>query len=124
MLATNLQGIDFVYNIHGWLTQINHPDNSNVSNDPGGDSPGTNGVRKDVFGMILEYYERSMSPTITSLEPNSFHRLPLEGEKEQQRIALQSDPITLYRTMLHSNMEVLRNKNFGEPTKANGSGGQ
>ncbi|MFM8913717.1 MAG: hypothetical protein ACKOE6_12510, partial [Flammeovirgaceae bacterium] len=47
VLASKLQGIDFVYNIHGWLTQINHPDDSNVNNDPGKDGPATNGVRKD-----------------------------------------------------------------------------
>ncbi len=49
-LGDNLQGIDFVYNIHGWLTQINHPDNTQ---DPGGDS-------NDVFGMILDYYESDL----------------------------------------------------------------
>jgi Ig-like domain CHU_C associated len=122
VLATNLQGIDFVYNIHGWLTQINHPDDTDLSKDPGHD--GTNGVRKDVFGMILEYYERSMTPTVSSLEPSRFHKLPLEGEGMKQSLALQTDPMTLYKTMLRSSMEAIRNKNFDNGTKAAGPGGQ
>ncbi|MFM9841174.1 MAG: RHS repeat domain-containing protein [Cyclobacteriaceae bacterium] len=129
VLATNLQGIDFVYNIHGWLTQINHPDDSNsssatLSKDPGKDSPNLNGVRKDVFGMILEYYERSMTPIVNLLDPQNFHKLPMVGEEDQQRVAVQSDPITLYKTMLRTSMETLRNKNFEVGTKPSGSGGQ
>lgn len=46
-LGDKLQGVDFVYNIHGWLTQINHP---LKSEDPGHDA-------NDAFGMILDYYE-------------------------------------------------------------------
>jgi hypothetical protein len=130
VLATNLQGIDFVYNIHGWLTQINHPDDAksddaNLTKDPGKDSPNLNGVRKDVFGMILEYYERSMTPIANSLDPKSFHKLPVVGEEGQQRVAaIQSDPITLYKTMLRSSMETLRNKSYEVETKPSGSGGQ
>lgn len=55
-LADQLQGIDFVYNINGWLTQINDPD---TSKDPGGDGP-QNGFRKDAFGMVIDYYESSL----------------------------------------------------------------
>ncbi|WP_079689391.1 Ig-like domain-containing protein [Ohtaekwangia koreensis] len=50
-LGENLQGIDFVYNIHGWLTQINHPD---PAQDPGADG-------NDVFGMTLDYYQSEMN---------------------------------------------------------------
>jgi hypothetical protein len=60
-LAQNLQGIDFIYNIQGWLTQINHPE---VSMDPGGD--GTNGFQEDVFGMVLSYYENEGAAMQTS----------------------------------------------------------
>jgi len=51
-LGDQLQGIDFVYNIQGWLTQINHPD---PNLDPGkdGQQGGRPNVRADVFGMVL-----------------------------------------------------------------------
>jgi hypothetical protein len=79
-LGDKLQGIDFVYNIHGWLTQINHPDKAQ---DPGGDgSPGDNaGVRPDVFGMVLDYYESDLNNlyTASTFSPNrmkDLHGLP------------------------------------------------
>lgn len=57
-LGEQLQGIDFVYNINGWLTQINHPDHAS---DPGNDGNQGSSVRPDVFGMMLDYYESSVS---------------------------------------------------------------
>jgi hypothetical protein len=57
-LGDNLQGIDFVYNIHGWLTAINHPDRLQ---DPGGDS-------NDVFGMVLDYYESDLNNLYSSID--------------------------------------------------------
>jgi predicted secreted protein len=80
-LGETIQGIDFVYNIHGWLTQINHPENAQ---DPGDD--GQAGVhadfKPDAFGMVLDYYENtlanvfaaSLSPKL--LNPDLFHGLP------------------------------------------------
>jgi hypothetical protein len=72
-LGEAMQGIDFVYNIQGWLTQINHPDRSQ---DPGGDT-------NDAFGMILDYYESEMGGLFpVSVEPMKahdplrFHKLP------------------------------------------------
>ncbi|NOS94633.1 MAG: hypothetical protein HOP30_22200 [Cyclobacteriaceae bacterium] len=103
VLASNLQGIDFVYNIHGWLTQINHP---NTNQDPGHD--GTNGIRKDVFGLILEYYERSIVPQAALFDPKQYHNLPqLEGDK-QSILTAQTDPFAMYRQQLHSNIEQLK----------------
>jgi hypothetical protein len=103
VLASNLQGIDFVYNIHGWLTQINHPD---TNKDPGLD--GTNGIRKDVFGLILDYYERSIVPLGALFDPKQYHRLPkLEGE-DQNMLTAQTDPFALYRQQFHANMEQLK----------------
>jgi hypothetical protein len=67
-LGDNIQGIDFVYNIHGWLTQINHPDKAQ---DPGGDI-------NDAFGMVLDYYESSIPGLITTSslhDPRKFHNL-------------------------------------------------
>ncbi|MCE2936453.1 MAG: hypothetical protein ACK50M_07450 [Cyclobacteriaceae bacterium] len=107
-LATNLQGIDFVYNIHGWLTQINHPNDSHVDNDPGKDSPVSNGMRKDVFGMLLDYYERSLSPSgVTSMQtPEQYHKIPsLDGVMNpNMEVALSIDPISLYKSSMRQVM--------------------
>jgi hypothetical protein len=71
-----IQGIDFVYNINGWLTHINHPDKAM---DPGGDD-------NDVFGMLLNYYESDLSGLHSSLnpkdsnDPNQWHRLPFTAQ--------------------------------------------
>lgn len=47
VLANNLQGIDYVYNIDGSLKSINHAD---PAKDPGNDG-------NDAFGMTLQYYD-------------------------------------------------------------------
>ncbi len=76
-LATTLQGIDFVYNINGWLQSINNP-----AGDPGGDgqSGAHSGFRRDAFSMVLDYYESTMSGLFSSVaqqvDPRKFHRLP------------------------------------------------
>jgi hypothetical protein len=60
-LGGNLQGIDFVYNIHGWLESINHP---NINEDPGQDGiPGSTNkdFKPDVFGLLLDYYDSEFS---------------------------------------------------------------
>ncbi len=69
VLGDNMQGVDFVYNIQGWLTQINHPD---PAQDPGGDS-------NDAFGMVLDYYTSDMAGLHTSApvhDVNKMHRFP------------------------------------------------
>lgn len=123
VLATNLQGIDFVYNIHGWLTQINHPD---TNKDPGNDGGNGSSVRKDVFGMILEYYERTMVPTIGSLDPNDFHKVKvpkLDDSTATLQTAALMDPIDLYRASVRHGMQELRNRNQSA-LQNDGPGGQ
>jgi hypothetical protein len=90
-LGNNIQGIDFVYNIHGWLTQINHPE-KDATKDPGGDS-------NDAFGMILDYYESALTDLFqtsmvpSSLDPHRHHRL--------------SDPNKLFNeSALHSEIQL------------------
>lgn len=56
ILGDGVQGIDYTYNINGWLTHVNHPD---PARDPGND--GNNGVRSDAFGFALDYYESEMN---------------------------------------------------------------
>jgi RHS repeat-associated protein len=63
-LATNLQGIDYVYTIDGQLKSINHPTLDNTK-DPGKDSyTGANSAfAADVFGMQLQYFEGDYTRT-------------------------------------------------------------
>lgn len=52
-----VQGMDYVYTIHGWLKGINYP-LLDPASDPGGDGNGSSArVAKDAFGMILGYYQ-------------------------------------------------------------------
>jgi hypothetical protein len=123
VLATNLQGIDFVYNIHGWLTQINHPE---TSKDPGNDGGSGSSVRKDVFGMILEYYERTMIPTTASLDPNQFHKIKIPNAQDAATVqtAVLMDPIELYRARMRHGIEGLRDMNRSAVTSGGSGGGQ
>jgi RHS repeat-associated protein len=50
-IGRHLQGIDYVYNINGWLKSIN---NTRSGFEAGGD--GGNGVGVDIFAMNLEYF--------------------------------------------------------------------
>ncbi len=87
-LGDKLQGIDFVYNINGWLQSINHPD---TDQDPGGDgnSGSHSDFRKDVFGMVLDYYQSDLSGLfVTSASgsmhnPSNIHRLPSSFQNAQ-----------------------------------------
>jgi hypothetical protein len=75
-----VQGIDFVYNINGWLTHINHPD---PLSDPGKDA-------NDAFGMVLDYYESAMTNLFSvnrnpgGHDPLNFHRLPEFADLESR----------------------------------------
>lgn len=101
-LGDKLQGIDFVYNIHGWLTQINHPDKSK---DPGKDG-------NDVFGMILNYYENDLANVFGKNEkmqvpdPDNFHHLP--SMQSDGGLALAFDPKMAYRENMQENLRQLQ----------------
>lgn len=68
-LGGDLQGIDYVYNINGWLKSINNPALDGKADgyvlDPGADgfSGDHSGFNKDVFGMTLDYYNRDYERT-------------------------------------------------------------
>lgn len=89
-LGERLQGIDFIYNIHGWLTAINDP---NTANDPGQDgyTGAHQNFKKDAFGMILDYYESSMGGLFSANlmdDPSYYHRIPdLFNSRERTSIA-------------------------------------
>ncbi len=59
-----IQGLDYVYTIHGWLKGINRP--NGIQNDIGNDGAG-NGFSTDHFGMNLSYYTGDYKSS-----PNSF----------------------------------------------------
>jgi RHS repeat-associated protein len=50
-LATDLQGIDYIYTLQGKLKAIN---NSDKTKDPSAD--GSNSINPDAFGMVLDYF--------------------------------------------------------------------
>lgn len=87
-LGDKLQGIDFVYNVQGWLTQINHPD---FDQDPGNDGD-ANGFRKDVFGMALDYYESSVNGVFAvsgvsrKIDPFDHHNVPQFARNNVERL--------------------------------------
>ncbi|HEY9045018.1 MAG TPA: hypothetical protein VIN08_03950, partial [Ohtaekwangia sp.] len=101
-LGDKLQGIDFVYNINGWLTQINHPDKTK---DPGKDG-------NDAFGMILNYYESDLTSVFQTgynsdriQDPNSFHKLPNSNENQS---AIAFEPKAAYRSNMLETLEQLK----------------
>jgi hypothetical protein len=87
-LGGNLQGIDFTYNIQGWLTAINDPSNAKDQS----------GFSDDAFSMILEYYETNMtyisSPPTGSLSPQEQHGLLLGNDIPQMAsLFMQFSPV-------------------------------
>lgn len=114
-LGDQIQGIDFVYNIHGWLTQINHPEGG--SNDPGEDGEaGDHGaVKPDVFGMILDYYESSLegvfqvSSILNTNKPQFFHKIPSTNDKEKPSLLTGAVvPALFFKVELLKNLELIR----------------
>jgi RHS repeat-associated protein len=72
-----LQGIDYVYTIHGWLKALNHP-SLDPANDPSGDgnSSGPNSsVARDVFGMVLGYYKGDFNKSSSAFHSISSDKL-------------------------------------------------
>jgi RHS repeat-associated protein len=64
VIAEDLQGIDYVYNLNGQLKAINHP-SLLPANDPGGDGTAGSGVAADVFGFAIDYYDGDYARTGT-----------------------------------------------------------
>jgi len=64
-LGDQLQGIDYVYTLHGQLKTINHP-SLDKNTEPGQDGV-TNGFKEDVFGMSLDYFKDDYQRTGTNI---------------------------------------------------------
>jgi len=52
-----IQGMDYVYNLQGWLKAVNHPE-LDATKDPGEDGLASNPFPTDVFGMTLGYHNQ------------------------------------------------------------------
>ena len=67
-----VQGLDYVYTLQGWLKAINNPTLA-VGDDPGHDGQNTTG--RDVFGMVLSYFDgdfkNSNSPFDAAMSPET-----------------------------------------------------
>lgn len=86
-LGGDLQGIDYIYTINGWLKSINDPTLSHL--DMGKDAyPGkNNSFAKDVFGMSLDYFSGDYSRSNTSVQSiNTSRLLPSSDTGELHRI--------------------------------------
>jgi RHS repeat-associated protein len=58
-LGNELQGLDYIYNLQGWLKGVNATSLDNAL-DPGGD--GTGSFSKDVMAFSLHYYQGDYTP--------------------------------------------------------------
>ncbi|KAA9324911.1 DNRLRE domain-containing protein [Adhaeribacter soli] len=67
-LGENIQKLDYVYNINGWLKSINHP---LTSSDPGQDGIAGSLYSRDVFGLTLNYFDGDYTRTNTGLTAGS-----------------------------------------------------
>ena len=78
-LGDQLQGIDYIYTIQGWLKGINHHE-LNTSKDPGKDGStgsGNAAFAPDAFGMSLDYFDgdyTNNSITYTSPTHNTMNQ--------------------------------------------------
>lgn len=80
-----VQGIDYLYTIHGWLKGMNHPAlDPSLALDPGNDGLDGSGVTgRDAFGMVLTYYEGDYNAPgangFQSEPSNPYHLAAKEG---------------------------------------------
>lgn len=65
-----VQGLDYVYTIHGWLKALNHA-SFDKTKDPGNDGTNvTNNFAKDVFAMQLGYFTGDFNRTSSPFNTN------------------------------------------------------
>ncbi len=57
-----IQGLDYIYTINGWLKGINHPA-LDAANDPGQDGAAGSDFPKDAYGMQLSYFDGDFNRT-------------------------------------------------------------
>jgi RHS repeat-associated protein len=71
-LGTQVQGVDYVYTINGWLKSINDPTLTN--RDPGKDgfSGANSAFGKDVFGLSIDYFNNDYIRAGTFIQNNIY----------------------------------------------------
>ncbi|MCK4664208.1 MAG: hypothetical protein KAT68_15170 [Bacteroidales bacterium] len=101
-IAENIQGIDYVYNINGWLKSINHPGLGQTTGDgtiydPGHDGFGSSAFEKDIFGMVLDYYQNDYQRNNTYINEGFDEENLYNGNIKRQRwrIKDQDTPISI-----------------------------
>lgn len=83
----SVQGLDYVYTIHGWLKGINHPDLGTTATPSRQYDPGLDGeqntlnenVARDAFGMILGYYTDDFKRTGSAFNATATNTAHLAG---------------------------------------------
>jgi RHS repeat-associated protein len=116
-IAGNLQGIDYVYNINGWLKSINSPDLT-ASADPGGDGAtgAHSGFGSDLFGMSLDYYsgdyERNGS-NIISVPGTALYNGNISANRWKNKKFDQASANTNAYQYTYNNRGFLNQANFG-----------
>ena len=111
-IADGLQGVDYVYNINGWLKSINDPSLLSA-NDPGNDS-------EDLFGMALDYYTGDYTRTGTNIEANTENDL-FDGNISAQRWQTRTSVTSMnagvnnhwLSTYTYNNRNFLQSADFG-----------
>ena len=122
-LATNVQGIDYVYNIDGSLKMINHSD---PALDPGldGFSGSHAGFMKDLFGEVLDYNANDYSsPGVTDgTVALSGYSDQFGGNVKDIRWHSPTDNhIQRAYAYSYDNVNQLDNSKFGNVTGSNGN---
>jgi|GEM_PF-3196765 len=124
-LGTNLQGIDYAYNVDGSLKTVNHPD---PSLDPGADGlSGINsGFLPDAFGMALDYFTNDYTSPglITGSFSQSSSNDQFNGLAKAQRWHSQTDNHVMRAyTYNYDSHNRFSSSNFGSVTGSAGNYG-
>ncbi len=117
ILAEDVQGIDYVYNISGALKSINHP-SLDENKDPGGDA-------NDVFGMIIDYHRKDYKRTANGITTTIGGINRYDGNIKATRWAIDNgdsgDPVTQSAyTYTYDHNKWLTSANFGTASTAGG----
>lgn len=76
-----IQGVDYVYTLQGWLKAVNGEDVSEPGTDFGEDGTLASLVPKDAYGYSLQYFERDYQP-IGSFDPSPYFRYSLQNPSD------------------------------------------
>ncbi|MDB5274752.1 MAG: hypothetical protein JWO58_3119 [Chitinophagaceae bacterium] len=105
-----VQGLDYTYNIHGWLKAVNSPTLA-TTDDPNQDSQSGNAYASDEFGFVLGYYSGDFNRMGSIFNNNSTNTLENSANQlfngnistwvsrvKAENTALNTDPTTQFTT--------------------------